>query len=327
MRLGILKGFVKNYWGAPTPLVLCHQITLRCNLRCSFCPFWRRAASVDEDELSTEEIKSVLSQAAGLGVAVYNVWGGEPLLRADLAECLAHAKNLGLATHVITNGILLESRTDELAPYIDYLSVSIDGLRKAYAALRGCDAFDKVIRGIEACRNHKIKTAINCVVCNKNLDELKELVALAESFGVGISFEPVHEFEDIPSEDWEGIGIRDGEKYEKAIDGLIALKKEGRKVVNSFAYLELMKRLKPDFDCVVHKILLHIDAVGNVTTCFGSLGSTRDRSLKEIWFSAAAKSAREKMETCDGCLFSGYAETSLLYSLNLGSLLNTARIL
>lgn len=323
-KLKLIKGLAKNYLFAPTPLVLCHQITLRCNLRCSFCPFWRRAQ--DREELSGEEIKSAISQAAELGAVIYNVWGGEPLLRSDIKECLAHAKKEGLATYIITNGILKE-KIGEIAPYLDYLSVSIDGGRETYEKLRGGDFFERAVKGIEVSKKHGIKTAINCVVCEKNLDEVEKLVALAESLNVGISFEPVHEYKDIPKETWDEVGIRSREKYEKAIEGLITLKEESRRIINSFTYLKMIKNLKPNFKCSVHKIMLHLDAYGSVTTCFNSLGRIEGKSLKELWFSEKAQEAREKMKSCTSCLFSGYVESSLLYSLSPEVIKNTISVL
>lgn len=322
MLLKVLGGFLKSRLGAPTPLVLCHQLTLRCNLRCPFCPFWRRKRG---EELSTEEVKELIEQASQLGCAIYTVWGGEPLLRRDLEECLRHAKSLGMRTYLITNGVLWR-RAARAASCLDYMSVSIDGTSQVYRRLRGVEV-EHALCSLEEARRRGVKAAINCVVCEANLGELEKLVELAERHGAGISFEPVHRFEEVPAEEWEWLRIRSREKYEHAIEGLIRMKKAGRKVLNSFTYLRMMKRLRPDFRCAVHAIMLHVDAAGNVETCFGRVGSVREHSLAELWRSPAAREARRLMLTCRRCLFSGYAEASLLYSLKPEVVLNTLRIL
>jgi len=129
MKLGLVKQILMGrIRGAP--LVLCHSINSECNLRCKFCPFWRRPGS--GDELLFEEIKALIDQAAALGTIVYNVWGVEPLLREDLSECLSHAKQRGMNNFLITNGMLLEEQTDALAPYLDHLAISIDRIEETY---------------------------------------------------------------------------------------------------------------------------------------------------------------------------------------------------
>lgn len=322
MLLRVLRGFVRSYLGAPTPVVLCHQITLRCNLRCPFCPFWRRQSG---EELGTREVKGLIAHAAKLGCAVYTVWGGEPLLRKDLEECLRHAKSLGMRTYLITNGVLWR-RVASAAPYLDYMSVSIDGTSQVYCRLRGVE-IEHALRSLQEARRRGVKVGINCVVCEANLGELEKLVELAERYNAGISFEPVHRFEEVPEWEWRWLEIRSRERYERAVEELIRMKKAGRRVLNSLTYLKMMKRLEPGFKCAVHALMLHVDAAGHVETCFGRVGSIREHSLAELWRSPAAREARQLMRSCRRCMFSGYAETSLLYSLKPEVVLNTLRIL
>jgi len=60
------------------------------------------------------------------------------LLRADLAGILAFSRSLPLHTSLVTNGTLLESRIDDIAPYIDgVVYVSLDGLEKTHDTIRG----------------------------------------------------------------------------------------------------------------------------------------------------------------------------------------------
>ncbi|MEM2924402.1 MAG: radical SAM protein, partial [Methanocellales archaeon] len=228
------------------PVVLCHSITNRCNLRCKFCPFWRETKL---PELSFEEIKNLIDQGVALGAIIYNVWGGEPLIREDLASCLRYAKKRGMINFLITNGILLEERIDEIASDLDYLAISIDGI-ETYNELRIGGELSKVLRGLELASKksskYKFKTAINCVITNKNLAELEKLVKIAESYRVGILFEPVHEYEELSNETWQELGIRNLVEYRRAIDRLIELKKNHR-ILNSIAYLKMIRDLKPDF--------------------------------------------------------------------------------
>jgi MoaA/NifB/PqqE/SkfB family radical SAM enzyme len=314
----IIRGRVKK-----APIVLCHSITNECNLRCKFCLFWRKR--LFEPELSLEEIKNLIDQAIALGATVYNVWGGEPLIRGDLSKCLAYAKQMGMSNFLITNGILLEERINEIAPYLDYLAISIDGI-ETYSELRIGGEFSKVLRGLEIAARYrsryKFKTAINCVITSKNIFELEKLVEIAENHGVGILFEPVHEYEELPKEIWQELGIRNLMEYSRAIDRLIELKKKGYRILNSIAYLKMIRDLKPNFNCCIDRFLLHVESNGVVKMCKGIVGSIRERSLKEIWYSKAAEHLRREAGKCKGCLFSSYVEGSLFYSGKLSVIIN-----
>jgi len=61
----------------------------------------------DEKELSTEEIKDFLRQAAKEGSLFLTLTGGEPMLRKDLWEILEYARSLQFITNIITNGTLM----------------------------------------------------------------------------------------------------------------------------------------------------------------------------------------------------------------------------
>jgi MoaA/NifB/PqqE/SkfB family radical SAM enzyme len=167
------------------PFVLSHGINSRCNLRCSFCEYWKHP----EQEMSTPEILAMLDDARSFGIGVYNAWTVEPLLRSDLPQILCYARSLGMVTSLITNGQLLRQRAKDLS-CLDYLSVSVDGI-DSYERLRGAN-LDGTLDGIREAIGEGHEVLINCVVCSKNLDELEDLVHLAESIGAWISFEPLH---------------------------------------------------------------------------------------------------------------------------------------
>ncbi|MDI6889270.1 MAG: radical SAM protein [Methanocellales archaeon] len=303
------------------PIILSHGINSKCNLHCKFCPYWKE----DKGEMSKEEVFALLEEAKSLGIMLYNAWTTEPLLRKDLPEILKHAHHLGMMTSLVTNGVLLKKRVGELSN-LDFLSVSVDGI-KVHEELRGVK-LDKVLDGIKEARDGGITAVINCVISGKNLDEIEELIHLAQELGVWISFEPLHEYEDIPQEVWEDVGIRDMRKYEKTIDKIIELKEEGFPVINSKTYFRMIKNLRPDFKCRASDLILDVTSDGRIENCRvhrEGLGRIGD-GLNNVWNSS--REMREKISTeCRGCLFFGYAELALLYSLKPEVILNAIRIL
>jgi MoaA/NifB/PqqE/SkfB family radical SAM enzyme len=297
------------------PLILSHTINSECNLHCRFCPFRRKGK-----EMEKAEIFSMLEQAKSMGIMVYNIWAVEPLLRKDLPDCLAYASSLGLTTSLITNGVLLEERVDELSR-LDFLSVSFDGI-KTYEEIRECSV-EKVLRGIKKAREKGLNVMLNCVLNGKNLIEVEDLIKLAKALGTWISFEPLQEYEEIPQAVWNEIGIRDLQSYKRAVDSIIKMKREGYPVVNSYTYLNMIRGLKPQFKCYASEIILHVSLDGKIVNCRDReicLGNVEE-GLAIVW--KRSKAIRKKLaEECKGCLAFGYVESSLACDMKLEVLFN-----
>ncbi len=97
-----------------SPRWLLAELTYRCPLQCPYC-----SNPVDyaqhHDELSTEAWCRVFSEARALGAVQLGLSGGEPLVRKDLSTLIAHARELGYYTNLITSGYgLNEERIAEL---------------------------------------------------------------------------------------------------------------------------------------------------------------------------------------------------------------------
>ena len=156
-------------FGVRAPLFGGHKITYNCNLKCKMCLFWKRSSP----DLSIEKEKAILRQVYDAGVCGVAFEGGEPLMRRDLVEILAFSRSLPLHTSLITNGTLLESRIDEIAPHINgVVYVSLDGLEKTHDRIRGViGCFKKAIQGITAAAQ-KVPVTINTTIMAENLDEI-----------------------------------------------------------------------------------------------------------------------------------------------------------
>jgi pyrroloquinoline quinone biosynthesis protein E len=79
---------------AKPPMWLLAELTYRCPLHCLFC-----SNPIDyarhQVELDTPTWKRILGEARALGAVQLGFSGGEPLLREDLEELVAHARGLG----------------------------------------------------------------------------------------------------------------------------------------------------------------------------------------------------------------------------------------
>lgn len=167
------------------------KLTGRCNLQCAFCPFWRLRPA---GELATDELKRVLDDLAALDCRKVHFSGGEPLLRADLPEMVAHAAGLGLRVALTTNGTLLTAELAHalLAARPHSITVSLDGPTPAlHDGLRGVKgAFKRTVHGLKHLRRAKkaLKTKtrirLNMVLTRHNYHAYPDLLALAGELGV-----------------------------------------------------------------------------------------------------------------------------------------------
>ncbi len=266
--------------------------------------------------MGIKDVFKLLDEARDFGILVYNAWTVEPLLREDLPEILAHAKSLGMITSLITNGLLLEKRAGELE-YLDYLSVSVDGI-SSYKEIRGIE-FDRIMPGIIKARdNIQNPILLNCVISGKNLDDIEELIEMTKDLDVKISFEPMYEFRGIDKDVWENMGIRDTDKYHRTVERIIEMKKEGYPVINSYTYLKMVRELRPEFTCHANDIILDVTADGSIENCRvmrEPIGHITE-GIKNVW-ERTVKLRKETASGCNKCLFFGYVENSLMYNFNL----------
>ena len=82
-------------------------LTYRCNNDCAHC---YNARPRNYSELGTEEWKRILDRLWQLGIPHVVFTGGEPTLRGDLPELIAHAEGNGQITGLNTNGRWLSDR-------------------------------------------------------------------------------------------------------------------------------------------------------------------------------------------------------------------------
>jgi len=166
--------------------VVVWNTTNRCNLKCVHC-YAGAEAEPKAGELSTAEGKRLLDDLAEYGAPVVLFSGGEPLVREDLAELVAHAADAGIRPVLSTNGTLLTGeRVEELkAAGLAYAGVSVDGLAARNDEFRGVEgAFESAVEGIETCLDAGLKTGLRYTVTEANVADLEGVVDLLTDVGL-----------------------------------------------------------------------------------------------------------------------------------------------
>ncbi len=130
------------------------ELTPRCNQRCLYCyNAWRDEAAPPAGELATAQVCGLVDKAlAEAELGHVTLTGGEPFLRPDLDDIIAHINARGLRAAIVSNGRLVDERAAaRLAQHdVAYVQVTILGAEAAtHDALCGPGSFQGVTRGVE----------------------------------------------------------------------------------------------------------------------------------------------------------------------------------
>lgn len=161
------------------------EVTAKCNLECDHCH--ARAGDADRaDELTTEEGKTLvidaLAQVSDFKSLIFS--GGEPLVREDLTELIAHSKRRGFYPIVATNATLItpdmarslkRAGTLGIAASIDSMKDDVhDAFRRKSGALR------LAREGIANAAAEGMYIQINITASKINIKELPDIISFAD---------------------------------------------------------------------------------------------------------------------------------------------------
>jgi putative heme d1 biosynthesis radical SAM protein NirJ2 len=169
-------------------MIVSWMTTNRCNLKCKHC--YQDAegteASIDE-ELTTDEAMVLIEQIAKAGFRIMIFSGGEPLLRPDIFELVAHAAAQGLRPVFGSNGMLITSQVarrlkDAGAAAMGISLDSLDELK--HNEFRGDpQAWELTLAGINNCREAGLPFQIHTTIMDWNQAEVLDITDFAVELG------------------------------------------------------------------------------------------------------------------------------------------------
>ena len=170
------------------------SVTDRCNFRCGYCMPAEGLEWLPRSELLTfEEIERVARLLVDRhGVDSIRLTGGEPTVRANLAELVRRLAALGVDLALTTNGATLPMLARPLAEAgLRRINVSLDSLRvDRFAELTLRDDLPRVLDGIDAALEAGLDPVkVNAVVIRDvNDDELVDFARFGRDRGVFVRF-------------------------------------------------------------------------------------------------------------------------------------------
>jgi Fe-coproporphyrin III synthase len=161
----------------------------RCNCRCVMCDIWKRETN---DQMRAHDLERHRRSLENLGVRQVVLTGGEPLLHNDLSALCNFFRYRQIHLTLLTTGLLLHKRAEEVATLFDDVIVSLDGPPEIHDAIRRVSgAYNLIRKGIVAVRHHNPYMPITCrtTVQKANHRHLRQTVDAARALGLdSISF-------------------------------------------------------------------------------------------------------------------------------------------
>ncbi len=309
------------------PLYLVHALTARCNARCGFCA-WNPEFYDPREQLSTEAIEQLYTDARRAGFIGVSMWGGEPLLHRDFARLVSHAHDVGLITNLITNGFLLERKLDDVIPNVDRVCISVDFPSSKHDEVRRIPGlFDQIISATRELRRRAPDKVVLwiCTLQNGNTDAatIREMAELMREHGVlgvfnGMREEAASDVEETTIDAYAA----SQEQLTEAYETLCRLKRRGYPILNSETHMHKMRVGPPVYRCHWPKLMLPVEANGDVVDCmhWGTrpLGSLKAQSFAEILASPRLRElAGPAGENCHRCVSIHRVEISEVWEGNL----------
>lgn len=165
------------------------HLTERCNLSCRHC--YQQKGKVRE--MTPEEIKAQIDGAADM----FQAWeeeqgmtlspsihftGGEPFLYDGLWDAVAHARDAGCRTAILTNGSLIRKEDARRAKTlgVSEIQISLEGPRDIHDKIRGKGSFAAALRGARILAENGQNVMANVTLSRLNADRIEETVETAK---------------------------------------------------------------------------------------------------------------------------------------------------
>lgn len=314
------KPLVKPYW-------IYISLSHKCNFNCRMCGVKN---ILKDQELSFESIKRILDEIASWRSECTVLFtGGEPFLRKDIFDIIAHAASLGIKAEVVNNGSMIDSPAMAkriIESGLGNIAISLDGASaETHDYIRGRQgAYTKAINALGLlCREKKKNNkgpqiSVWVTIMKENVFELYDVIGLTKNIGVDcLVYHPVV----VRQEDMQNT-IKGGQLWINE-EQLGSLKAQLDKIVNyqkeygfvaflhdPYLWLEYFRGAlkKEDWKCNPY-VFVDIGPDGLLRSCGPAFGNVLESGIAGCLNTEAAKNARARMQRCQkACLQTCWAK-------------------
>lgn len=293
-----------------SPIYVRIKPTNKCNHKCFYCSYDSEFGYLlsekkyIQDEIPKEKMMEILNDFKSMDVkAITYSGGGEPLIYPFIEDTFEKTIDLGIDLSIITNGQNLNGRRAELLSQSEWVRISADYCNsKIFVKHRRIsDSFfqkeKENIINFAKIKKPECELGINFLVTNLNSDYIYESTKFFKDLGVNhIRFSPIYipKGNKLSSGGSEEYHLPFRKKVLKQIEMAKKLENENFKVFNYYEtdFDSVIKSIRKYSRCFMMETVPVIAANQNVYTCHdkaysdsGLIGSIKDKSFKELWFS------------------------------------------
>ncbi|ABR46294.1 Radical SAM domain protein [Alkaliphilus metalliredigens QYMF] len=292
-------------------MIISWNTTNHCNMYCDHC--YRDSGVKGSSELNTEEGKALIDEIVLAGFKIMIFSGGEPLMREDLFELIAYAKDRGLRPVLGTNGTFITPAVAEKLKRVGTMGVgiSLDSLDShKHDGLRHYDgAWDGAIQGMRNCQSAGLPFQIHTTVMDWNNPELEAITDLAVELGAVAH----HFFFLVPTgraHNIEEESLR-AEQYERTLERIMKKQQLVRielKPTCAPQFMRIAKQMGMNLrfgrGCLAGTSYCIINPNGKVQPCAYldmEIGNVRETPFSEIWKNSEVFSNLRTLSYGGGC--------------------------
>ena len=174
------------------PYQIALDITNRCNYRCLHCYNASGENSVCGDELSDDEVLSLINEVAQIKPQNFCFCGGEPLLRIDLlTKCASILHVAGIQNiALVSNGYYMTPTIYQMlvGAHVNNVQISLDGFTQesCYKLRQNELAFERAINALEIISAQKGNPTCSVAFCptKYNIEEFDDVYNFCINKGV-----------------------------------------------------------------------------------------------------------------------------------------------
>ena len=289
--------------------------TTHCQSRCKHCNIWQKPV----EHLSLADIQRIVASRCVTRRTTIGLEGGEFILHPEADEIMAwlqeHHPNFTLLSNCLAPRRVIEA-VRRFKPR--HLYLSLDGGRKTYRYMRGCDGYDRVIQVVETLKDEVPLSLMFCLSPWNNFDDMRLVVdiALKYQIDVRIGIYGTMAFFDTTSE------------LLAANDFIKRIPQNIHQTQENYDYLALYEQwrgghLRLRCQSILSSLVIHSN--GNVPLCQNLdvvLGNIHEQSLDDIFNgqSSCLTQCRYSHD-CNGCWINFHRKYDIILVRNLERLL------
>lgn len=161
------------------------QLLYRCNFACLHCFHGERLKQSDAFT-AREAVALIRLMREQYSTEAVTLLGGEPFLHKDLPQVVRYARHeMGMRVEICTNGYRIGRRLTEIAPYVDLLRVSLEGVDATNDEIRRSGSYEAALNTLMRARELGVATAATMTVTARNIDDVLPLARVMQRLGAG----------------------------------------------------------------------------------------------------------------------------------------------